>query len=104
LNYFKNGVKFHFIDKYLVRYRVGEGGLSTSNKRNLDYIVSLRKAYFYYVFQERFASDPEKVVNEIVDYEMNLRRDVDVILHSPSYRLGCALLKPLKWIRSKMSK
>ena len=104
MNYFKNGVKFHFIDKYLVRYRVGEGGLSTSNKRNLDYIVSLRKAYFYYVFQERFASDPEKVVNEIVDYEMNLRRDVDVILHSPSYRLGCALLKPLEWIRSKMSK
>lgn len=96
----KNKVKFHFIDKVLVGYRVGDGGLSTSLSLNICYLESIRKAYYYYVFPEKYSRDPYGVLDEIVAYEMSIQRDMDCILHSFSYRLGHALLKPFVWIVS----
>lgn len=96
LNLTKKNVKLHFIDKTLVRYRVGEGGLSTENGINLKFQESLRMFYFYYIFPALSERDLDLAIKRFVDYELSLLRDIQTLQNSPSYLLGSFILKPIK--------
>ena len=98
INLANKGVKFHYIDKELVKYRVGEGGLSSGGSLSINYRKSLRKHYFYYRFPLLYQKNGDIEINKIVDYEMNLFQDIQAILNSPSYKIGSFLIKPFKII------
>ena len=105
LNLTKKNIKLHFIDKTLVRYRVGEGGLSSgSGSINLKYQESVRLLYFYYIFPALFERNPDLAIKRSVDYEISLWRDIQSIQNSPSYLLGSFILKPLVFIVSFIKK
>lgn len=50
INLIRAGVKFHFIDKVLVKYRVSETALSTSSVKSTVFIKSEALLYKYYRF------------------------------------------------------
>lgn len=99
INMLKKGVLFHFIDKALVCYRVGDGGISTGTSISSRYRRSLDLFYFYYLFPELYKKDADGTIQEVIKKELSMLQDIDVILRSPSYKLGNFILKPLKWMR-----
>jgi len=50
INLIKAGVKFHFTDKVLVKYRVSENSLSTGRARSEKFNMSSALFYIYYCF------------------------------------------------------
>ena len=98
INLAKKGIKFHFINKVLVRYRVGSGGLSSGGNISINYRKSLRLFYFYYLFPEKYRENPEKEINDIVKFELDVLQDMQSIQNSPSFKLGEVLLRPIKWL------
>ena len=106
INLLRAGVKFHFIDKVLVKYRVG--GVSTLPRLNPHMYSSSRLFCFLYQYPEWYKADPEKAAERAVQDEMVIYKylvDTDNRLKqieaSRAYRLGKALLKPFSWIRRK---
>ena len=97
LNLIKNKVKLSFLDKVLVGYRVGCGGLSSGGNLSINYRKSLRLFYFYYLFPEKYRENPEKEINDIIKYELDILQDLQRIQNSPSFKLGDVLLRPIKW-------
>ena len=98
INLVKKNVKFYFVDKTLVKYRTGDG-ISSSGSISCKYMESLRMCYFLYIFPTMYKNNAEEEIKKIVRYEIALKRDLEVVLHSPSFRLGNALLGPLRWLR-----
>lgn len=98
INLSLKGVRFHFIDEVLVKYRVGSGGLSSGGNISINYRKSLRLFYFYYLFPEKYRENPEKEINDIVKWELDILQDIQSIQKSPSYKLGDTLLRPIKWL------
>ena len=125
VNLLRAGVKFHFVNKILVKYRVN--GLSTGIRASLPMFKSDRLFQFYYRFPEWMKEDKEKAIQRMVDdecrvYQMLLESETDTqtslrqernrykeqyeiyykwynqIQHSKAYQLGKTILKPLKWI------
>ena len=102
INMLKKGVIFRFIDKDLVCYRVGDGGISNGTSLSSRYRHSLELFNYYYLFPEFFKKNPDVAIQSIINIinkEFSMQQDIDVILRSPSYRLGNFILKPLKWMR-----
>lgn len=105
INLLRAGVKFHFIDKVLVKYRVG--GLSTDKEwQSVNAFESGRKFVFLYQYPEWVKEDPEKAVERVVEeevqyykYLLNSERQLKQIQQSKAYRLGKMLLKPINWFR-----
>ena len=60
INLLKAGVKFHFIDIVLVKYRVSENSLSTSQVRSEKFKVSGALFYKYYCFPYEFEHSSKK--------------------------------------------
>ncbi len=56
----KAGVRFHFIDKVTVKYRVAESSLSTTEKKSLAYRKSSAKVYLYYCFINDYKKNSKK--------------------------------------------
>ena len=106
INLLRAGVKFHFIDKVLVKYRVG--GVSTLPRLNPIMYRSLRLFCFLYQYPEWYKTNPEQAVERVVEdeveiykYLMDTDRRLKQLETSKAYRLGKALLKPFHWITSK---
>jgi len=99
INMLKKGVIFRFIDKDLVCYRVGDGGISNGTSLSSRYRQSFDLFYYYYLFPEWYKKAPEETIQKIIRKESSMQQDIDVILRSPSYKLGNFILKPLKWMR-----
>ena len=97
INMLKKSVLFHFVDKALVYYRVG--GISSGKSISSRYRQSLELFYYYYLFPEWYKKAPEETIQKIIRKESSMQQDIDVILRSPSYKLGNFILKPLKWMR-----
>lgn len=104
INLLRAGVKLHFVDKVLVKYRIG--GLSTGNYCSVNSYRSGRLFDFYYRFPEWYNENPDEAIRRVVDEECAIYRwslSTDKQLHqlrsSKAYRLGKALLKPFSWLK-----
>lgn len=129
INMLRAGIEFHYLDKYIVKYRVSSG-ISTGKRSSLKYFESERLMRFYYLYPEWQKVNPDAAVKRIVkeecdiyqqllesesDTETSLRKErnfykeqyeiyskwYDTISHSKAYRIGRAILKPLKWLKKK---
>lgn len=98
-NLIKANVIFHFVDKVTVKYRVGEGGLSSGSSVSPKLLLSRRLYSLYYVFPTQYEINPENAINEIVEYESSLMHEIEAIHDSFSFRLGSFLLAPLRWVK-----
>ena len=106
INLIRAEVKLHFVDKVLVKYRVG--GISTGNRASLKMYRSGRLFDFYYRFPEWYKQNPETAIQRIVDEECAVyqwyvlsEKQLNQIRSSKAYRLGQLLLKPFKWLLKK---
>ena len=126
INMLRAGVKLHFVDNVLVKYRAG--GATTGKRVSLAMYHSQRLFDFYYRFPEWQKEEVDKAVSRMVDeecdvYRMLLESETDTqtslryernhykeqyetyykwynqIRSSKAYRLGKALLKPFKWLK-----
>lgn len=104
INLLRAGVKLHFIDKDLVKYRVG--GISTGKCASLNMYRSGRLFDFYYRFSEWYKENPEEAIRRVIDEEcavyqwyISSDKQLNQIQHSKAYRLGKFLLKPFRWMK-----
>lgn len=104
INLLRAGVKFHFVNKELVKYRVG--GVSTASRLNVNMYRSGKLFDFYYRFPDWYRKNPEAAVKRIVKEEVEIyecmmesERQLTQLQHSKAYRLGKFLLKPFKWFK-----
>ena len=131
INLLRAGVKLHFIDKVLVKYRVG--GISTGNRASLKMYRSGRLFDFYYRFPEWYKQNQDEAIRRMIDeeceiYQMLIESESDSetslryernrykeqyeayykwynqIRSSKAYRLGKWLLKPFRWLKKIGSK
>ena len=109
INLLRAGVKLHFVEKDLVKYRVG--GVSTMPRLNPNMYRSSRLFCFLYQYPEWLKADSEKAVKrvvrdemEIYKYLMDTDRRLKQLESSKAYRLGKLLLKPFRWMKKIGSK
>lgn len=129
INALRAGISFYPLDKVIVKYRVSNG-ISTGKRSSLKYFESERLMRFYYLYPEWQKEDVDAAVKRIVkeecdiyqqllesesDTETSLRKErnfykgqyeiyskwYNQIFHSKAYRIGKAILKPLKWLKKK---
>ena len=60
INLLKHEVRFHFLDKVTVLYRIGTDSLSTSSKISEGYKKSLSLFYLYYQFKPQFRAGQKR--------------------------------------------
>lgn len=108
INLLRAGVKLHFVDKVLVKYRVG--GISTRGKMSLQSYISDRKFCFFYRYPEWYREGQEEAVARIVKEETEVfeallksEKQLNSIYSSKAYRLGKLLLKPFQWMKKLKS-
>ena len=106
INLLRAGVMFHFIDKVLVKYRVG--GMSTKHRLNAKMYMSERKFCLYYQYPEWYKENPDMAVDRIIKEEMeiynaliDLEQRNAMLRGSKAYRIGKAILKPFSWLKKK---
>lgn len=124
INVLRKGVKFHFVDKETIMYRIN--GMSNKLRASLPMYRSERLLRFYYMFPAWIKEDEDKAIQQMVDeecdvYQMLLDSESDTqtalraernhykeqyetyykwynqIRSSKAYRLGKTILKPFKW-------
>lgn len=100
INLLRAGVKLHFVDKVLVKYRVG--GISTRKHPSLEMYRSCRLFDFYYRFPEWYAENPDEAIRRMVQHECSMYVSLlsaEQVRSSKAYRLGKFLLKPFRWMK-----
>jgi len=102
INLLRAGVKLHFIDKTIVRYRIG--GISTKTEVKPKTFRSQRLFYFLYQFPEMYKENPDKVLSNILDYECEIFQQYYDRSHCKPYLLGRWILHPLSMIKSILKK
>ena len=61
INLLRAGVKLHFVNKTIVKYRVTSGALSTSQKKSIAFQKSEALLYIYYRFPEFYKESDDKL-------------------------------------------
>ena len=102
INMIRNGIKFHFIDKYLVQYRVGDG-LSTGSS-SLTYFKSTRLFRFYYQYPIWVEHDFDDAVSTIVREECAVYEELLRVKSSYPYRIGRLILTPVYFFKNIIKK
>lgn len=72
VNVLRKGIKFQFMDKETVRYRVHEASLSTSSLHSVRFERSMQQYWFHYVFAELYKVDPDKAIDRAVRKNIGL--------------------------------
>lgn len=111
INALRMGIKFHFMDKVTVMYRLHENALSSGSISPM-YFRSLRLFKFFYYYSVAFKEDYEKTVQNVIDDEVSwINRLLDKkqativgLQNSRSYRLGKAILYPLICIKNLLKR
>ena len=96
----KKGIVFGFMDKEIVRYRVG--GISTSKAwQSPELYRNRRLTFFYYQFDCLYSDNPEIAINDIVNEEcdvygrlMHAMEQLSAIKSSFAYKVGYAIISP----------
>lgn len=103
IQYLEVGVKFHFVDHILVRYRVGENGLTSGLFKSAAYEKSYRCYCLYYQFPYDLDCNEDIAYKKVLDYEMSkideiyeLKSRLHAVEISCPYRLGILILQPVK--------
>ena len=113
LNILNKGVVFAFLDKRIVRYRIG--GFSTSSKwDSLNAYKSKRLLYFYYQFEPHYTNNLDNAIKEVVDHECKIYQEFlsskEKLLNikkTASYRIGHIIITPFRlatkiWGKNKL--
>ena len=97
INMLKAGIQFHFVDKELVRYRVGGNGLSTGSNR---YLMNDSRRLFklIYIIPNKYPLYDDAALYIFETEKIMVNR----ILNTKEYKLGNIILKPLKRIKRFM--
>ena len=100
INLLRKGVRFHFIDQELVKYRIG--GISNS-AQSISYFTSKRQVFFYYQYPELLKENAEFAVNKAIEMErvlfvenMDLRNQLTRIRKSLIYQIYSKTIYPIK--------
>lgn len=95
------GVRFHFMDKEVVKYRV-DSGVSTQRNPSEAFHRSQLLCDMYYRWPEWIKNDEKDGMNRIVESQMKVYRqllqneaEVQRLQNTKAYRLGKKILKPL---------
>lgn len=104
INLLRAGVKLCFVDKVLVRYRLG--GISTQKRVSLNMYHSLRLLDFYYRFPEWYMENQDEAIHRMVEEEcicfdalLSTEKQLLQIRSSKAFRLGKLLLSPFRWMK-----
>lgn len=104
INLLRAGVIFHYIDTYLVEYRL-EGISTTSKMQSPKFHRSERTFFYLYQFPERYAKDPMGTINSILnDEECKVYDTYYTLLNSKAYRVGKMIMRPFAYIKSLFKK
>lgn len=102
-------VPMHFINKELVKYRIG--GICTKGSWDAAYYESHRRLFFYYQYPFKISEDYDAAIEEIIDHEVSLyKRYLDAleeqkkIRKTCAYRIGSVILSPVRYLRSFFAK
>lgn len=103
LNILKIGGDLKFLDKVIVRYRIG--GISTSCTWQTPLMYeNQRKMFFYYQFDYLYKLEKDKIIEKILQHEIDiytrLYNDAHNARNSQAYKIGSLLLFPLKKMRN----
>lgn len=100
INLLKAGVKFDFVEKIIVNYRIS--GISTSSVVSPKFHRSQRLFFYLYIYpelvKENFEGAVNKLVNEEVEayeYTCRIEEKIFKIQHSFPYRLWKVMMKPI---------
>lgn len=104
INLLRKGVRFHYIDSYLVEYRL-DGISTTSQMQSPKFHRSERTFFYLYQFPERYAKDPMGTINSILnDEECKVYDTYYTLYNSHAYRVGKMIMKPFSYIKSLFKK
>lgn len=95
------GVRFYFVDKDVVAYRVGNG-VSTQRVPSLRYYRSQVLCDLYYRYPIMLENNKEDGINRIADdfcEQYKNRLEVNRLKHTKAYRIGKAILKPYNLLK-----
>lgn len=110
INLLRHGIRFDFLDKVVVRYRLG--GVSTSAQwESLRMFRDKRMIYFYYVWDVLALQDIEDLKQKTIESECDLYQnflqkcdEVRNIKNSHAYRLGKAIISPYNKIKALLNR
>lgn len=107
INVLNKGIKLHFIDRTMVRYRIHEDSLSTSRRRpSVHMQLSIFLFTLYYRYPKWFERDETEAGKRFANYHvqiynelLQIEKQYNQIRSSRAYRLGKWLLTPFKMIK-----
>lgn len=74
INLLRAGVKLHFIDKVIVKYRISEHSISNSSKPSQAYLESLAKMFLFYRFDAIWKEDKARAIIMYIDAKHTLSK------------------------------
>lgn len=99
INVMKHGVHLDFLDRFVVKYRVGHMESLSSGLNYLpNFMESKRLVHFYYIYPELLKINKEKAIREAVDFEMKWYKNYMSLSNSVTYKLSNILLFPIRFI------
>lgn len=104
MNALKLGIRFHFMDKVTVNYRLHNGSLSTAKVPSPRSRESVALTWFYYHFQNEYEKNPEKAIKEAVARQMDYYNAYYRTVNSYYYKLGFILLTPFRILKNIIKK
>ena len=100
INLLRAGARFAYLDKENVLYRVG--GITSSYSEN--YFRSERLFVYYYRYSAWVNYDEEDAVQTVVNYELELFREIKRLKASKAYRIGKLIVGPLSYMKNLLAK
>ena len=97
----KANVKFDFIDKQLVCYRVNDK--LSKNAKYLESLLLFNLYYRYPVWKEERPDEAERMLADTLKETFVDASDVVRVYHTRSYLLGKAILRPINWIKNLLN-
>lgn len=102
VNYLKTGNDFCFLNKTLIKYRVGSG-ISTGTV-NLNYSISLRAYEIFYKIPYNIENGNYKYLDGILKYEVQLLTENNNLQNTTAMKLQNAVLKFYQKLRNYVHK
>lgn len=102
LNAIKKGLKFGFLNKETLFYRIRSNSICNSSLSSIPFYKSLRLCYFYYEFPYKYDKNSEEAICDILKDEIDLYKkyrdallELEQIKSSRVYRCLCFVRKIL---------
>lgn len=110
INAMRMGVRLHFLDKEIVKYRVSESSIS-NNLVSLRYYRSLLQLYITYLHDEQFKMDHDKAAKLLYDTQVSIYGSLYQAYlieknksDSVAYKIGYSILLPYRYTKQFFKK